>query len=180
MHGLANGMLLAIATLENSEYVPLEAPKEWLKDKCAGLQPAESTKGNKMKNYIFHENITADNFILEMLKLGKPIETSLIGVFDSQGRGSRRDIELDFHRDGDYSKDIAAKHSIDYVGLYCIKGGEAKTLLELEEGIVELCLKENQAVIFDNKSIRHARKGTVGDRLLLRVWIEGQNEVSKL
>ena len=41
MHGLANGMLLAIATLENSEYVALEAPKEWLKDKCAGLQPAE-------------------------------------------------------------------------------------------------------------------------------------------
>jgi len=53
MHGLANGMLLAIATLENSEYVPLEAPKEWLKDKNTGLQPPEyisEQQGIKMRN----------------------------------------------------------------------------------------------------------------------------------
>jgi len=120
------------------------------------------------------DNTTADNFILEMLKLGKPVETSLVGVFDDEGRGSRRDIDLPFHRDGDYSKDIAAKHSIDYVGLYCIKGGESKTLIETEGTEVELVLKEGQGLIMNNKNVRHARKGPVGDRLLLRVWIEAQ------
>mgnify|MGYP003339623009 FL=1 len=127
-----------------------------------------------INDYLLYENTTADNFILEMLKLGKPIETSLVGVFDSEGRGSRRDVDLPFHRDGDYSKDIAAKHSIDYVGLYCIKGGESKTILEVEGKEVELTLKEGQAIIMNNKNIRHARKGPVGDRLLLRVWIEKQ------
>jgi hypothetical protein len=122
--------------------------------------------------YYIYENITADNFILEMLKLGKPIETSLVGVFDNEGRGSRRDVDLPFHRDGDYSKEIAAKHNIDYVGLYCIVGGESKTLLEVEGKEVELTLKQGQAIIMNNKNIRHARKGPVGDRLLLRIWIE--------
>ena len=125
-----------------------------------------------INHFYLYENITADNFILEMLKLGKPIETSLVGVFDSEGRGSRRDVDLPFHRDGDYSKEIAAKHSIDYVGLYCIKGGESKTLLEVEGKEIELTLKEGQAIIINNKNIRHARKGSVGDRLLLRIWIE--------
>ena len=125
-----------------------------------------------INHFYLYENITADNFILEMLKLGKPIETSLVGVFDSEGRGSRRDVDLPFHRDGDYSKEIAAKHSIDYVGLYCIKGGESKTLLEVEGKEIELTLKEGQAIIINNKNIRHARKGPVGDRLLLRIWIE--------
>jgi len=125
-----------------------------------------------IQHYSVIDNTTADKFILEMLKLGKPIETSLVGVFDTEGRGSKRDIDLPFHRDGDYSKDIAAKHSIDYVGLYCIKGGESKTLLEVDGKEIELVLKEGQAVIMNNKNIRHARKGPVGDRLLLRVWIE--------
>jgi len=125
-----------------------------------------------INTFYVYENITADKFILEMLKLGKPIETSLVGVFDSEGRGSRRDVDLPFHRDGDYSKDIAAKHSIDYVGLYCIRGGESKTLLEVEGQEIELTLKEGQAIIMNNRNIRHARKGPVGDRLLLRVWIE--------
>lgn len=125
-----------------------------------------------INTFYVYENITADKFILEMLKLGKPIETSLVGVFDSEGRGSRRDVDLPFHRDGDYSKDIAAKHSIDYVGLYCIRGGESKTLLEVEGQEIELILKEGQAIIMNNRNIRHARKGPVGDRLLLRVWIE--------
>lgn len=125
-----------------------------------------------INHFYLYENITADNFILEMLKLGKPIETSLVGVFDSEGRGSRRDVDLPFHRDGDYSKEVASKHSIDYVGLYCIKGGESKTLLEVEEKEIELTLKEGQAIIINNKNIRHARKGPVGDRLLLRIWIE--------
>ena len=125
-----------------------------------------------INHFYLYENITADSFILEMLKLGKPIETSLVGVFDSEGRGSRRDVDLPFHRDGDYSKEVASKHSIDYVGLYCIKGGESKTLLEVEGKEIELTLKEGQAIIINNKNIRHARKGSVGDRLLLRIWIE--------
>lgn len=125
-----------------------------------------------INTFYVYENITADKFILEMLKLGKPIETSLVGVFDSEGRGSRRDVDLPFHRDGDYSKDIAAKHSIDYVGLYCIRSGESKTLLEVDGQEIELTLKEGQAIIMNNRNIRHARKGPVGDRLLLRVWIE--------
>jgi len=125
-----------------------------------------------INTFYVYENITADNFILEMLKLGKPIETSLVGVFDSEGRGSRRDVDLPFHRDGDYSKDIATKHSIDYVGLYCIRGGDSKTLLEVDGQEIELTLKEGQAIIMNNRNIRHARKGPVGDRLLLRVWIE--------
>jgi len=125
-----------------------------------------------IKHYKLVEDTTADQFIIDMLKLGKPIETSLVGVFDSEGRGSRRDVDLPLHRDGDYSKDIAAKHSIDYVGLYCIKGGESKTILEVDGQEIELTLKERQAIIMNNKNIRHARKGPVGDRLLLRVWIE--------
>lgn len=123
-----------------------------------------------------YEKIKADDFILEMLKLGKPIETSLVGVFETEGRGSKRDVDLPFHRDGDYSKDIAEKHSIDYVGLYCIKGGDAKTLLEVEGQEIEMILEEGQALIMNNKNIRHARKGPVGNRVLLRIWIEKESK----
>jgi hypothetical protein len=125
-------------------------------------------------SFVFIPETTADQFILEMLKLGKPIELSLVGVFENEGRGSKRDIELPFHRDGDYSKDIAAKHSIDYVGLYCIKGGETETVIKVESTGQEhsIVLKEGQAVIMDNKAVLHARRGNVGDRLLMRVWIE--------
>lgn len=125
-------------------------------------------------SFIFIPETTADQFILEMLKLGKPIELSLVGVFEKEGRGSKRDIELPFHRDGDYSKDIAAKHSIDYVGLYCIKGGESETVIKVDSTGQEhsIVLKEGQAVIMDNKAVVHARKGKVNDRLLMRVWIE--------
>ena len=125
-------------------------------------------------DFLFIPETTADQFILEMLKLGKPIELSLVGVFEKEGRGSKRDIELPFHRDGDYSKDIAAKHSIDYVGLYCIKGGETETVIKVESTGQEhsIVLKEGQAVIMDNKAVLHARRGNVGDRLLMRVWIE--------
>ena len=130
---------------------------------------------NKMiENFLFIPETTADQFILEMLKLGKPIELSLVGVFEKEGRGSKRDIELPFHRDGDYSKDIAEKHSIDYVGLYCIKGGETETVIKIEATGEEhsIVLKEGQAVVMNNKTVLHARKGNVGDRLLMRVWIE--------
>ena len=125
-------------------------------------------------DFLFIPETTADQFILEMLKLGKPIELSLVGVFENEGRGSKRDIELPFHRDGDYSKDIAEKHSIDYVGLYCIKGGETETVIKIEATGEEhsIVLKEGQAVVMNNKAVLHARKGNVGDRLLMRVWIE--------
>jgi hypothetical protein len=125
-------------------------------------------------DFLFISETTADQFILEMLKLGKPIELSLVGVFEKEGRGSKRDIELPFHRDGDYSKDIAEKHSIDYVGLYCIKGGETETIIKIDATGEEhsVVLKEGQAVVMNNKTVLHARKGNVGDRLLMRVWIE--------
>ena len=126
-------------------------------------------------NYRLISNISADNFLLEMLKLGKPIETSLVGAFDKQGRGSRRDIDLPLHRDGDYSVATAIQHSIDWVGLYCIKGGKATTLIEDNGELREFNLQEGQAIILDNKLCRHGRKGKVGDRLLLRVWIENEN-----
>jgi len=123
-------------------------------------------------------NITCDDFILHILKLGKPIEVSLVGVFDKEGRGHRRDIELPFHRDGDYSSKLAKKNNesfdkqIDIVGLYCIKSGEAKTLIKHNEDISEISLKENQCVIFDNQNCLHSRIGKVGDRILMRVWIQ--------
>jgi hypothetical protein len=126
-------------------------------------------------NYKIIENTTADDFLLEMLKLGKPIETSLVGVFDKQGRGSRRDIDLPLHRDGDYSVATAIQHSIDWVGFYCIKSGKATTLIEDNGKLKEFNLQEGQAIILDNKLCRHGRKGKVGDRLLLRVWIENES-----
>ena len=33
-------------------------------------------------------------------------------------------------------------------------------------------LKEGQAIVFDNKNTVHARRGIVGNRLLLRAWVE--------
>lgn len=109
-----------------------------------------------------------------MLSLGKPVEISLVGSFDKEGRGSRRDIELPFHRDGDYSSKVDKNFDkkIDVVGLYCIRGGEAKTLIKVGEELSEICLQKNQAVIFDNNNCLHSRTGKVGDRILLRVWIE--------
>ena len=127
-------------------------------------------------NYKIIDNTTADDFLLEMLKLGKPIECSLVGVFDegSGKRGSRREIDLPLHRDGDYSVAKAIEHSIDWVGLYCIREGEAMTLIEDKGEVKEINLKKGQAIIFDNKLCRHGRTGRVGNRLLLRVWIEDE------
>ena len=102
-----------------------------------------------------------------MLDLGYPIETSLIGAFDREGRGSRRDIELPLHRDGDYSD----RRDIDIVGLYCIKQSDAVTLIKQDETLTELTLLKGEALIFDNKICLHGRKGVVGERLLLRIWI---------
>jgi len=123
----------------------------------------------KDKPWILVDNLTADSFILKMLEFGTPLETSIVGVFDDSGRGSRRDIPLPMHRDGDYSTDY--KDKIDVVGLYCIREGTASTLVEYNDEITAVTLKNGQALIFDNKVCRHAREGSVGDRLLMRPWI---------
>ena len=53
-----------------------------------------------------------------------------------------------------------------------IKSGEAKTLIKHNENISEISLKTNQGIIFDNQNCLHSRTGPVGDRILLRIWIE--------
>ena len=121
------------------------------------------------KPWALVDKLTADTFILKMLEYGTPIETSVVGVFNESGRGSRRDIPLPMHRDGDYSTNYKGK--IDIVGLYCIREGTAKTLIEYNGETTEVTLRNGQALIFDNKLCRHAREGSVGDRLLMRLWI---------
>ncbi len=115
------------------------------------------------------DNVSAEEFILLMLKFGKPLQTSLVGNFDIKGRGSRRDIDLPFHRDGDYSH---VDGKIDIVGLYCIKEGTTQTFIKHDSHTENFCLKKRQMLIFDNNTCLHARKGSIKDRLLLRIWIE--------
>lgn len=118
-----------------------------------------------------------EEFILGMLSLGKPIETAIVGAFDTEGRGSRRDIDLPLHRDGEYSQKmveaqggtIVTRPGIDIVGLYCIREGVGECLTLVEDQ--EFNLKKGQALVFDNKKVRHGRRGQVGERLLLRMWI---------
>lgn len=125
-------------------------------------------------SWVLIENTSADNFICEMLKLGTPLETSLVGAFDTKGRGSRRNIDLPLHRDGDYS--TAYKGKIDIVGLYCIKENNlAMTIIESGDECNTLVLKRNQALIFDNNRCRHGRKGDVTNRILLRVWVKSHS-----
>lgn len=115
----------------------------------------------------------ADEFLMDVLNLGTPIDTSLVGNFDEEGRGSRRDIDLPFHRDGDYTTKY--KGMIDVVALYCIREGNVETLIELPGGgIKRFNLKKNECLIINNKTCRHGRTGTVGNRLLLRVWIKSK------
>ena len=113
--------------------------------------------------------MNSNEFILKMLRIGNPLEVSLVGVFETEGRGSKRDIDLPLHRDGDYTTEHKGK--IDVVGLYCIKPGTTKTVLEVFDEQIEFTLQEGQALIFDNKICRHGRFGPVCDRLLLRMWI---------
>ncbi len=168
---------------------------------------------------------TLSNFLLSLLDLGTPLETSLVGVFDKEevGRGSRRDMDLPLHRDGVFSQALAdaqggfyvEKAGIDIVGLYCLRGstkGRCETLLEGtepctycqgkgfhqtglvrcdEEGIHDsrekircvACdgggckrerveLKEGQGLVFDNTKLLHGRRGPVGERILMRVWLK--------
>ncbi len=125
-----------------------------------------------MNGWQLFENITTNEFILKSLEYGKPVEVSLVGKFEVDGRGSRRDIDLPLHQDGDYSTQY--KERIDYVCLFCVKAGPAITLIDDGNDIHEINLSENQGVIIDNKICRHGRKGPVKDRILLRLWIEKQ------
>jgi Taurine catabolism dioxygenase TauD, TfdA family len=118
-----------------------------------------------------------DEFILGMLELGTPLETSIVGVFDTEGRGSRRDIDLPLHQDGVYSEALAkaqggtyvAKEGIDIVGLYCIRGGDDSCVTIVDDQ--EIVLQAGEALVFDNHQVLHGRRGSVGERILLRVWI---------
>ena len=139
-----------------------------------------------MKNpdpYYIANYLSADEFILDMLELGKPLEVSLVGVFDDEGRGSRRDIELPFHRDGEYSEQMAKAQGnyhtpakdIDIVAMYCIWDDASKrcfTTINYEGQIQKIELSQGDALIFDNKKVTHGRIGEVGNRLLLRMWIK--------
>ncbi len=129
-------------------------------------------------------NRTLDRFILGMLKLGKPVETLLVGAFNTEGRGAQRDMNLVLHRDGEYDEQLAkdqgdmyVEHScgVDYVGFYCIKESlDCNTIIQVdgEEEFHEVIQRKGEALIFDNRKIKHGRVGPVGDRLLLRMWIE--------
>lgn len=131
------------------------------------------------KSYCVYKFDSSDEFILYMLSLGYPLEISLVGAFDSKGRGSRRDVDLPLHRDGEYSSELAnvqggmfvEKKNIDIVGLYCIREDLTDKCLTLV-GDDEIELKEKQALIFDNRKVLHGRKGEVGNRLLIRMWIK--------
>lgn len=127
--------------------------------------------------YVLSVN-SLDEFVLGMLSLGTPIEMSLVGVFDTEGRGSRRDIDLPLHQDGKYSKELAdvqggyyvEKPDIDIVGLYCIKEGSTPCYTIVNNQKIDL--KQNQVLVFDNNKVMHGRKGQVGDRILVRMWVK--------
>ena len=129
-------------------------------------------KVDEKRPWIMNNSWTLEEFIQEMLTYGTPVELSLVGNFDSEGRGSRRDIDLDWHRDGDYTKDKAER--IDIVGLYCLNPGGTMTMVKDShyETLLETCLQKGQSIIFDNKRCLHARKGPIGDRLLVRMWVQ--------
>lgn len=132
------------------------------------------------------QSLTADEFLLAMLSLGTPLDVSLVGAFDdpgTPGRGSRRDVDLPLHQDGVFSAELAAvqggvyveREGIDYVGLYCLRAGDAPCYTTLgdekKRPITEIDLKRGQALIFDNRRLTHGRNGPVGDRVLIRVWV---------
>ncbi len=128
--------------------------------------------------------MSADEFLLGMLSLGAPLDASLVGAFDdpaATGRGSRRDVDLPLHRDGVRSEALAAiqggvyveRPGVDVVGLYCLREGDAPcfTTLSCDDALAEVCLKRGEALILDNNRVSHGRRGPVGSRVLLRVWV---------
>ena len=123
-----------------------------------------------MNSWEFFPDLSIDQFIDQALSYGKLIETSLVGSFQNSGRGSKRDIPLPLHRDGDYS--TSYKDKIDYIALYCIRPGPAYTLVEFENKVHQIKLMKSNSIIINNKICRHGRSGSVRDRLLLRLWIQ--------
>lgn len=153
--------------LDGQEYQPVRKPEPW-----------------------YVERMTAEEFLLGMLSLGTPLEISLVGVFEdntSPGRASRRNVDLPLHRDGVYSESLARvqgghyveKPDIHYVGLYCLREGEEPCLTTFghddsaETAAVDL--KQGQALIFDNTKLFHGRRGPVGQRTLIRVWLAAKD-----
>ncbi|HEY4518477.1 MAG TPA: hypothetical protein VJG48_02515 [Candidatus Paceibacterota bacterium] len=148
--------------------------------------------------YYIVDGSNPEEFMLGMLRLGRLLETSVVGVFDDTGRGSRRDIELPLHQDGQYSQKLAEAQGrsvveldhIDIVGVYCLREGKEAcfTTLSVMPGglhvpetqgpdgfqpgeMEEIELKYGQSLVFDNNRCMHGRRGTVGERLLLRMWL---------
>ncbi len=133
---------------------------------------------SEKRPWILMPAFTADQFLLHMISLGEPEEVTLVGVFGDRGRGSRQDVELPLHRDGEYSARKAAEaglpfdKQVDIVGLYCIRESSTITSLAWGSESLDINLKQGQALIFDNNLCLHGRKGEVGDRILLRVWVK--------
>ena len=135
--------------------------------------------------WVFIDKTNADDFLKEVLKLGKPTEVSIVGAFGKEGRGSTQDMDLPLHFDGEYSARKAAEKGltfdkkIDILALYCIKSGDTVTNLEWDGNLASIILKEGQSLIVDNRLCKHGRTGAVGDRLLLRVWIERNQTIKE-
>jgi hypothetical protein len=133
--------------------------------------------------YRIHTNL--EQFILGMLTLGTPIETLLVGAFNKEGRGAQRDMELDFHRDGEYSDKLAKRQgmyveakNIDIVGFFCITpnvGCKTHIRIDGDDNVHTLLLGKSDALVFDNRRVQHARTGDVGARLLFRIWLKEFN-----
>jgi len=133
------------------------------------------------KGFYFTHDLTLNDFIFEMLKLGNPLETSLVGVFKNTGRGSSTSMELDWHQDGAYSKRKAEENGQsfdlwpDYIGLYCLKESlqTVTSIKNLDLTIQkDLILTNNSCLILDNNKFLHKRNSVIDfDRLLFRIWI---------
>ena len=133
----------------------------------------------------YKEDISSlEAFIFGMLTLGKPIETLLVGAFNDSGRGAQRDMDLVLHRDGEYDEQLAKDQGdmyvehpggVDFVGFYCLRDNPLCWTLVQENGhdtVHAMVLKKGEALVLDNRRVKHARSGPVGDRLLFRIWIK--------
>ena len=64
--------------------------------------------------WVFIDKTNADDFLKEVLKLGKPTEVSIVGAFGKEGRGSTQDMDLPLHFDGEYSARKAAEKGLTF------------------------------------------------------------------
>lgn len=133
-------------------------------------------------------DLDADEFLIEMSRLGTPQEIQLVGSFadpnDQSVRTAHRDIDLPPHRDGIYTQAIAdmqggmyvERPNVDIVGMYCLQDNDAPcytVFYDDEAGtnvLGEVDLSTGQAVIWRN-NLWHGRRGAVGKRLLIRFWV---------